>query len=69
VVLYECADCEAKECAEKARLSEILLHATTVLNALERGEAPKRGITLETARKNWRVAKEAYFAHIREHGC
>jgi hypothetical protein len=59
----------ARECQEKYLLSEMMLQATTMLVALERGETLRQPISLTAARENWRIAIRAYLSHIREHGC
>ena len=60
---------KAKECATKRRLSEELERATSAVVALKKGETPKPGISLETALKHLNRARQAYFAHLREHSC
>lgn len=68
-----------KICPDKQRLSDELLEAVNAVaelqarqtrNVIESGEGlPRFNLALEAARAKWETAREAYLAHVLEHGC
>jgi hypothetical protein len=70
---------KSKICRDKEKLSKKLLEAVSQVTALQNEHSsnlinggdglPRIELAIEAARKKWEKARNAYTAHLREHGC
>jgi len=69
----------SKICAERERLSRVVLDAVGELMALQAEQSsdlisggdglPRIDLAITAARRNWEKARDNYVAHVQAHGC